>query len=483
MESTNGTSVKRRLTKQEVKRQREERRMRTRLEQMRQRANHDRTLIEFQPDAVEIERRSVPGGARWTLYAVMGLLCATVAWAYWAQVDKIVVTNGKLVTVDPPVVVQAASAAPIRTMHFKFGDHVKSGDLLATLDPTFTEADLAALRGKLKYLTANIARLSSERDGQEFAVDGHQNDLDWLNQYQLWLERRNEYRARINEFESRKNKLLVQQENNLENIKMLTKNVEDYKQVQQKYKRLADRGSASPIEILGAELQTRQTEGELMTAKNLGREYIADLDALDKERRAFEAKWRADTARELLEAQRQFDAAQQELAKAVRMNELVEIRVPEDQGYQEFEVLEVADRGLGSVLQAGEALYKLIPLNASLEAEVEVEGKDVALLQEGTVVKVKLNAFPFQRHGTLSGAVRIISEDAFEKQLPNGTTTVNYRARVALDEPIQLDKVGDNFRLTPGMSTVAEMKVGRRRVIHYFLYPLIRAWDTSIREP
>jgi HlyD family secretion protein len=37
--------------------------------------------------------------------------------------------------------------------------------------------------------------------------------------------------------------------------------------------------------------------------------------------------------------------------------------------------------------------------------------------------------------------------------------------------------------MIPGMAVTAEMKAGRRSVISYFLYPLLRGLDESIREP
>ena len=50
-------------------------------------------------------------------------------------------------------------------------------------------------------------------------------------------------------------------------------------------------------------------------------------------------------------------------------------------------------------------------------------------------------------------------------------------------DPGKLENVPDNFRLMPGMATTVEIKVGRRKVIEYFLYPLLRYLDESIREP
>ena len=57
-----------------------------------------------------------------------------------------------------------------------------------------------------------------------------------------------------------------------------------------------------------------------------------------------------------------------------------------------------------------------------------------------------------------------------------------YKARVALKKPYNLKKVTDEFRLIPGMVATAEIKVGTRRVIEYFIYPLIEA-SQALREP
>ena len=40
-----------------------------------------------------------------------------------------------------------------------------------------------------------------------------------------------------------------------------------------------------------------------------------------------------------------------------------------------------------------------------------------------------------------------------------------------------------SFRLIPGMAVTAEIKAGERTILSYFLYPLLRGLDESIREP
>ena len=132
-----------------------------------------------------------------------------------------------------------------------------------------------------------------------------------------------------------------------------------------------------------------------------------------------------------------------------------------------------------------------------MEVEIEIEGKDISRLKSATAeeiasdnipsgseVSVKLSSFPYQKHGTLDGVVRTIGEGTFEKQTSSGAATglTMYKARVALEKPYNLSEVTDEFRLLPGMVATAEIKIGTRRVIDYFLYPLIKGSE-ALREP
>ncbi|MFZ4809338.1 MAG: hypothetical protein ACOYLQ_18955 [Hyphomicrobiaceae bacterium] len=48
---------------------------------------------------------------------------------------------------------------------------------------------------------------------------------------------------------------------------------------------------------------------------------------------------------------------------------------------------------------------------------------------------------------------------------------------------LELERMPEGARLTPGMTASADIKVGMRSVISYFLTPLIRGFDESLREP
>jgi HlyD family secretion protein len=100
-------------------------------------------------------------------------------------------------------------------------------------------------------------------------------------------------------------------------------------------------------------------------------------------------------------------------------------------------------------------------------------------------VRIKIDAFPFQRHGTVDGTLSVIGEDSFVSEgggPGSRTTRAYYPARVSnLDT--KLTKVPADTRLTPGMTLTAEIKVSERSVLSYFTYPLMKAFDEGIREP
>jgi len=118
-----------------------------------------------------------------------------------------------------------------------------------------------------------------------------------------------------------------------------------------------------------------------------------------------------------------------------------------------------------------------------LEAEVQVDAADVGYIRVGDAVHVKLDTYPFQRHGTLPATVRTISEDAFRREAgTRGSSDAFYLTRLAL-QAAQVKNMPENARLLPGMTINAEIVVGKRSVMSYLVWPLTKGLQEAIREP
>ena len=421
--------------------------------------------------------RTPPRIARATLYLVCAVIAVSVVWAAVARVDQIVVAQGKLVTTALTIVLQPLETSVVRSLEARAGDIVRKGDPLATLDPTFSEADAGQLRGKVKSLAAQIERLECELDDRPYEKPKILDD-DTRLQSTIWTRRTEQNKAKLASYN--------QQIRHVE-AEMATKNADHAalevrlavaKELEGMRASLMQKEIGSKIQYLDAQGQRLQVEREMHLAVNNKAELEEELERVKAEKAAYLAEFRQKTAEELVQARRDHDAAVKQLDKAARRNAVTVLAAPAD-----AIVLEVAQRSVGSVMKEAEALYTLVPLDTPLEAEVSVEGLDVGHVETGAEVRLKLEAWPFQKHGTLSGKVRTVSDDTFTPDpKKDGQQRPYYKARVEVTAT-DLRDVPRSFRLIPGMAVTAEIKAGERTVLSYFLYPLLRGLDESIREP
>jgi HlyD family secretion protein len=248
---------------------------------------------------------------------------------------------------------------------------------------------------------------------------------------------------------------------------------------------LVEREVGSKVNYLDAKSQRMAVERDMQEDQNRILELGRELKQHQAEKAAYLAQFHAKVGEDLVQARRDRDAAAKQLEKAKLRNEITVLAAPAD-----AVVLDIAKRSVGSVLKEAEPLYTLVPLASPLEAEVAVEATDVGHVEVGAEARVKLAAWPFQKYGTLSGRVQTVTEDSFapeqsaKKEQPDSSEPQKpyYKARVELTS-LELRDVPKNFRLLPGLTVSAEIKAGDRSVLSYFLYPILRNLDESIREP
>jgi len=136
------------------------------------------------------------------------------------------------------------------------------------------------------------------------------------------------------------------------------------------------------------------------------------------------------------------------------------------------------------VLREAEPLLTIVPDDSVLIADVMIASADVGDTVLGATTQIKIDAFPYQRHGMLTGRLRSISEASFApgSAAEAGRGPALHHGRIELLDT-HLTHVPPGVRLIPGMTLTAEIKAGRRSVLSYALYPLARGLSESAREP
>lgn len=442
---------------------------------LRAKVEGDETVVDFLPDADEIERRPLPQAARLTLHVLLAAVICFLAWASLSEVDLIVTAKGRLVTLVPNIVVQPLDTSIIQRIDVRPGQVVKKGERLAALDPTFTEADEAQLRVRLQSLDNQLQRLEAELSGKPAPGGG---DADGQLQNRLADERQASYGAQLRKLNENIARLRAGIETNRRDQSVLASRVRVLREMESMQADLVEQKYAVRSRLLDAQDRLLEAERNLRLAQNREQEQRRELAGLEAERASFETGWRQKVMEELLSVTRERDSVSEQLQKAGKKNQLVILSSPAD-----AVVLEVAKLSQGSVAKAAEPVVTLVPLQAALEAEVQIDALDIGYVKLGSVTHLKLDAFPFQKHGMLHGKLRTISEDAFRRETnAQNPTDAYYQGRVALDS-MQLEKMPEQTRLLPGMTVSAEIVVGRRSVISYLVWPLVKALDESVREP
>lgn len=436
-----------------------------------------KTIVEYLPDADEIERSPVPRYAQLTLHLLVVAVAAFLVWASVSQLDQIVVAQGRLINPLPNVVVQPLETAIVQSVDVRTGQVVKKGDKLATLDATFVQADETQLQSRLDSLETQIRGLQAELAG-DLDKPKTPTNADEKLQAELLVERRASYRAqqlRLSENLSKLRAALVTNRNDQQLVMSRLRSLKDIEAMQEK---MVAQKYAAPLQLLEAQQRTQEVLRDLELTRNREQEIRRELSSLEAEKLGFEKNWRQRSMEELLGVTRERDALQQQLQKADKRNQLVTLVAPQD-----AVVLEIAKLSPGSVVQGAETFFTLVPLNSALEAEIEINSVDVGYIKVGHVVHIKLDAFPFQRHGTLDAKVRTISEDAFKRDpSAKGGANAYYLSRVSLDDT-RLKNMIESSRLLPGMTLNAEIVVGQRSIMSYLAWPLTKGLDEAVREP
>lgn len=436
----------------------------------------NKTAIDFLPDADEIERRPLPGGAQMTVHILLFALVCFFVWTYVSDLDVIVSARGKLVTPLPNIVVQPLETGIVQTIDVRAGQVVRKGDRLATLDPTFTQADESQLRSRLDSLNTQLASIDAALSGSSAALP-KADSPDSQIQSRLSSERQATYASQMR----RQSESIARLRSSLETAHRdelaQQARVRGLREMEAMTNDLVEKKLAIRSRLLEVRDRLLEAERGMEMAKNRQVEIRRELSALEAEKTAFETGWRQKMLEELLSVSRERDSVNDQLQKATRRQSMVILTAPAD-----AVVLEVAKLSRGSVVQGAEHFFTLVPITDTLEADVQIDSQDIGYIKLGARADIKVDAFPFQKHGTLTGKLRTVSQDAFRRDAAPGGSETYYGGRITL-ETTHLENMPTNTKLLPGMTLNAELVVGKRSIISYLLWPLTKASKESLREP
>ena len=438
----------------------------------------DRLQYEFLPAAEEIvETPAAPLGAL-VVWLVTLLLIVALAWSYFGRIDIVAVANGKISTEGSTKIIQPAISGVVTGINVHEGQRVKKGETLLALDKTTAEKDVATANQSL-----NTARV--ERDIlRRLAVGGNTDEI--INNADL----PDETKAMLRQFASSQTALSAarqqavngtisnyqqqlqfnqqaksQLETNAQNLKNRKAEIEkqlpnanpvDKLRLQNELSNIDQRITSTDSAVLGQNQQLLQSQSALTQAQNQSQTQTAETNS------AFNNQI-ITTEKRIIELENNLVKAKQILAQTT-------ITAPVD-----GTVLSLTVKTIGGVVNAGQQLAQIVPEKAPLYIDAALDNQDIGFVKPGQRVVVKVATYPFQRYGYLEGTVENISPDAIQDDKKGFI----YKAKIKLNDDKSSKQ--NQLKLLPGMSVSAEITTGQRRIIEFFLDPLMTKADESLK--
>lgn len=433
---------------------------------------------QFLPAALELQESPISPAPRVAMWLIMSFALIAVLWAVFGRMDIVAIARGKIVPNGRSKTIQPFETATVREIRVADGQRVRAGEVLLELDATSADADRARYLNDLVSARAQSARsramltaissgeLSSLEKVAEASTERQiQEQRNFDGQY-------GEYQAKLTRIDAD----IARHEAELKSTQLIVRKLEQTvpiaRQRAKDFRDLVDKAFISKHGYLEKEQARIEQEGDLATQRSRLTELAAALAEVRGQRAAQVAETRRLALDNLNEGEQKASTFHQELVKAESRGKLMTLRAPVDGTVQQLAVHTV-----GGVVTPAQALMVIVPSDNPLEVEAFIDNKDIGFVNAGQEAVIKVETFPFTRHGTIPAKVTHVSHDAINDEKKG----LIYSMRVHLGRTTMAveDKV---VNLSPGMAVTVEVKTGQRRVIEYFLSPLLQYGNESLHE-
>ncbi|HWR75712.1 MAG TPA: HlyD family type I secretion periplasmic adaptor subunit, partial [Thiobacillus sp.] len=425
---------------------------------------------QFLPAALALRDTPVHPAPRITLWLIMAFALIALLWAIFGRINVVATAVGKIIPNDRTKVIQPMETAVVKAIHVRDGQAVQLGQVLIELDATTTTADSERLRNEA--LTARLEALRAQALLAALAngTPPRLQPLDGADAARLLAEQSQatgqyqEYQARQLQLQAEIARRRAELQATLEQVSKLEQTAPIARQRAQDYQKLVKENFISQHGYLEREQARIEQEQDLASSRSK----VAEIRAALMEAQQQQATLAAETRRQLLDqhnlADQKAASLEQELVKADQRGRLMHMTAPVAGTVQQLAVHTV-----GGVVTPAQPLMVIVPKDNVLEVEAMLPNKDIGFVNPGQDAEVKVETFPFTKYGTLHGTITQVSSDAIQDE----KLGLIYSTRVKLAKDT-LRVENKTVRLTPGMAVTVEVKTGTRRVIEYFLSPLMQ---------
>lgn len=406
---------------------------------------------EFLPIVSEIQEEPLNPLGRTMFWTLMALILLATLWLTFGKADVVVSARGKVIPDGETKIIQPLDTGVIKRILVKEGDFVKKGQTLMEIDPSTTQPQLESLKTNLEYVNLERKRLSATANGHSLKVSDSDVESTQKGLYQSSLaDLRSQLQAKNMEIRG------IDEEIN-SNQHQLALNL------------------AKEKRMISVEDIIAKNDLEKVRSENIEyRSKIAELRhqrAKTKEEADYiRSDFKTKNFNELADRDKKATEMSANIKEIEFKNRKQTIVSPVD-GYVNTLLIHT----IGGVVTPAQKLISVVPLTAPLVVKATVMSKDIGFIKEGMPVLVKIDTFDFQKYGMINGVVKKIAKDSVDDQKlgPIYDVYITPQNKTLMVE-------GKETPISTGMSLTAEIKINKRRIIEFFIYPMIKYWNQAI---
>lgn len=415
------------------------------------------------------------------LYSIGAFFICAFIWASFAELDEVTRGEGRVVPSGQVKTIDHLEGGIVKNILIRDGDIVEKGQVLLEIDSTVAKARYEEGLSMYYQSFAQIVRVKAQLAGEEFIIpeevlknapeiaakekDTYESSVKRLN---------NEKEIATREVEQREQERIEAQFKVEQLQNRLSLAEEELKLTEP----LVNSGIAPKVDWIRIKRDINDTKGELAGAKsNVPRTEAAYLQAKQKLDQVV-VNFHTDWYKELQEAERRWAEIKDATTTGLDRITRTEVRSPVRGTIKELKV-----NTIGSVVQPGEDLVDIVPLEDTLLIEAQVRPSDVAFLRPGMPAVIKITAYDFSIYGGLDATLVDISAGTIIEEKPQQQKAEQefFRIRLRTDKNY-LGTEANPLPISPGMTAQVDILTGKKTVWQYIIKPILRAKENALTE-
>lgn len=425
---------------------------------------------EFQPLLVEIEDRPLNPLGRSVLWIIFGVIFFGILWLSFAKIDIVVSARGKVVPTGEIKILQPIETGVISKILVKEGEHVSKDQVLMQIDPSVTQTSLASKDKDLIVHILENERLSAlvENRKPKWSAFKHFDKALLMEQQDLYIHQQDSLKASKSQYSMKKSQAQAQYNSAKSDVQRLEGILQKEQMRLQRMEKVLDIIARNDYEE--AQKSANNINEQLNMAGHKEHESKQHLKEIEHEEKVYIEQTISTWFNQLLDKKKELRALESEINAISFQNRQQQIKAPLS-GY----IAKLMVNTEGGVVTPAEKLISLVPDNAPLIIKATVLNQDIGFVTKQMPAAIKIDAFTFQKYGLIEGVVDSIGNDAIEDEKQG----LIYEIKV-IPKTDSLMVEGKEKRLEPGMNVTTEIKVGKRRIIEFFIYPIIQYMDEGL---